>query len=49
MLFVFVFFIKGESIMSSLRQKNDDEAMILIEKVYHSSENYQAILHTLKS
>jgi len=49
MLFVFVFFINAESIMFSLRQQNDNEAMILIKKVYHSSEDHQEIMETLKS
>lgn len=49
MLFNFLVFIRAESIMYSLRQGNDAEALILIKKVYHSSEDPQAILRTLKS
>jgi len=40
----FLTFIKTDSIMFNLSHDRDDEAFELIEKVYHSSEDKQAIL-----
>lgn len=39
MLFNFFCFIKGESIMFSLQNEDDEAAMVLIDKVYNKEED----------
>ena len=49
MLFNFCLFIKTESIMYSIRNNNTDDALIMIDKIYHRDENRLSILKTLQS
>jgi|TARA_B110001450_G_C17178487_1_gene302381 hypothetical protein len=42
-------FINQDPIMFSLSQDNDKEALEIIDKVYHHSENRQDILEKLKN
>lgn len=48
MLMSFYSFIKQDPIMFCLSQDRDDDAMELIEKVYHDSEDKSKILEMLK-
>lgn len=48
MLLSFQIFIKSEPIMFSLRSNNEEEALVLIDKVYDQSEDRQVILEKLK-
>lgn len=49
MLFNFTVFIKEDSIMFNLSQDNDQEALVLIDKIYHQDEDRQWILAALKN
>lgn len=49
MLVNFVLFIKEDSIMFNLSAENEEEALILIDKVYHAEEDRQEILAALKN
>ena len=49
MLFIFIVFIKEDSIMFNLSQDNDSKALVLIDKIYHKSEDRNVILEALKS
>jgi len=48
MISAFLLFIKQDSIMFCISKDDDESAMGLIEKVYHSSEDRKAILANLK-
>lgn len=47
-LFNFCFFIKADSIMFNLSNDNEEEAMVMIERIYHASEDREDILAKLK-
>jgi len=49
MLFNFTLFIKEDSIMFNLSQDKDQEALVLIDKIYHKDEDRQWILAALKN
>ena len=48
MITCFTLLIQEDSIMFNLSQGNDAQALNLIKKVYHASENFDNILSTLK-
>ena len=48
MLSSFLFFINDDSIMYNLSLDREEEALRLIKKIYHPSENHEEILKTLK-
>lgn len=49
MLLNFVLFINEDSIMFNLSEENEEQALILIDKVYHAQEDRQEILAALKN
>ena len=48
MLVMFHTFIRVDSIMYNLTQEDESQALVLINKVYHPSEDRDDILQTLK-
>ena len=48
MLTSFLLFVRSDSIMYNLSVDKEEEAMVLIKKIYHKDEDYNAILADLK-